>query len=305
MKIKTRKLILAAIIAYIILILYLLFLGFNRLENLTSGYGYVFMLIPSEVPLNFPRISFSWLYNFGNIAAFIPFGVIFPLLYRVRFGRFITRFILVILIMETIQSLTHLGTFDIDDVISNTLGATIGYVIYKVGFSSTVTVKKLMASTLSAIVLLIGIITISEVIELALEKKEGPIQALNNWKEQDGKTPMTENLPSFNVANETITPKMNLYKSENGESTSYTYNLSNKKDVIFYATFGITHNEEFKGELIIIKDGEILVQYDEIYNQSVESVIMPLGTVNEITIIVSDNAKLWDVGLSEKKHWWQ
>ncbi|BBH22517.1 hypothetical protein Back11_38620 [Paenibacillus baekrokdamisoli] len=63
---------------------------------------------------------------------------------QIRFGRFIVLFILAILVLETLQSLTHLGAFDVDDVISNTLGGAIGYVVYRAGFSSTIITAFLM-----------------------------------------------------------------------------------------------------------------------------------------------------------------
>lgn len=47
-------------------------------------------------------------------------------------------------------------------------------------------------------------------------------------------------------------------------------------------------------------------QYNEQYNNGAEPLNIPFyDKVNEITIIVSGNAKLWDVGFSEMKHWWE
>ncbi|RNB76440.1 VanZ family protein, partial [Brevibacillus fluminis] len=39
--------------------------------------------------------------------------------------------------------------------------------------------------------------------------------------------------------------------------------------------------------------------------QGAEAIKLLLPTANEITITVSGNAKLWDVGISEQKHWWE
>ena len=60
--------------------------------------------------------------------------------------KFITLFILVISSLEVLHSLTFLGTFDIMDIISNTLGSIIGVVTYKIGFSSEITFKKIVLS---------------------------------------------------------------------------------------------------------------------------------------------------------------
>ncbi|MGE7187096.1 VanZ family protein [Peribacillus sp. NPDC006672] len=306
MEIKLRKLILVGTIFYTILILYFLFFAFNRLDNRLdySEYGYTFMFVPELVPLSFPRLAFSWLYDLGNIAAFIPFGILIPLLYRVSFRKFISLFVLSILILETIQPLTYLGSFDVDDVISNTLGATIGFFAYRVGFSSKMSYKKLIVSALSICVLLIGVMLISETINFALEKREGPILALDEMKEITGSMPMTEDLPSFNMGKK-IEPKMNVYTSEGDKGKEYTYILGNKKDVIFYANFGIPDNEEFKGEVVIKADGQPVIQISEEHYFGVEPLLRPFDMINEITIIVSGNAKLWDVGISEKKHWWE
>ncbi|OAB31240.1 VanZ family protein [Paenibacillus macquariensis subsp. defensor] len=306
MEVKLRKTLFVGTIMYTFLILYFLFFAFNRIEHQhqASEYGYTFMLIPESVPLLFPNLSdlsFSWIYNLGNIAAFIPYGILIPLLYRTRFVKFISVFILAILVLETLQALTYLGSFDVDDVISNTLGAAIGFVMYKVGFASKISYKKLIVSVLSMGVLLIGIIAISETIHYVLEKREGPIQALHDVKEITGSMPLTENLPSLTVAGKGIEPKMNVYSSEGGSSKKYTYILGNKKDVLFYSYYGITD----KGEVEIIVDGQRIAQLNDQYYQEAEALDRHFEKINEITIIVSGNAKLWDVGFSEMKHWWE
>ncbi|WP_116190250.1 VanZ family protein [Paenibacillus taihuensis] len=53
--------------------------------------------------------------DLGNIAAFIPFGFLLPWLYRISFARFITLFFLSMLVIETTQALTLLGSFDLND----------------------------------------------------------------------------------------------------------------------------------------------------------------------------------------------
>ncbi|AJS61458.1 VanZ family protein [Paenibacillus sp. IHBB 10380] len=309
MEVKLRKTLFVGTILYTFLILYFLFFAFNRIEHQTSEYGYTFMLIPEGVPLRFPNLydlSFSWIYSFGNIAAFIPFGILIPLLYRTRFVKFISVFVLVILVLETLQALTYLGSFDVADVMSNTLGATIGFCAYKVGFSSKISWKKIITSGLTVVVLLIGIMGISEMIDYAIEKREGPIQALHDVKEVTGSMPLTENLPSLTVAGKGIEPKMNVYSSEGELSKKYTYILGNKKDVLFYSYYGIPD----KGEVEIIVDGQKIAQLnaqlnDQYYQEAEGLVDRHFEKINEITIIVSGNAKLWDVGFSEMKHWWE
>ncbi|MDR0269908.1 VanZ family protein [Paenibacillus sp.] len=302
MKTTSRKIILVGTICYTILILYFMFFAFNRLDGVAIVEEHTFILVPEGLPLKFPELNYSWIVDFGNIAAFIPFGILFPLLYRVRFGKFITLFVLVILVLETIQALTYLGSFDVNDVISNTIGAMIGYVAYRVGFSSKISYKKLMASALSIVVLIFGVMVVSEIIK----KREGPIQTLTVMKEMSGTTPMTENLPSFTVAGERIEPKMNVYSSEGESTKTYNYILGNKETVWLYFYFGIPDNVDFKGEAKIIIDGQEVYRLDEQSSQGAEALReVPFNKVNELTIIVSGKAKLWDVGIRGMQHWWE
>ncbi|WP_237899831.1 VanZ family protein [Brevibacillus brevis] len=302
METKSRKVILVGTICYTILILFFMFFAFNRLDGATSVEGYTFILVPEGVPLKFPELTYSWIVDFGNVAAFIPFGILFPLLYRVRFGKFISLFVIAILVLETIQALTYLGSFDINDVISNTLGAAIGYVAYRVGFSSNISYKKLIASALTIVVLIFGVMVVSEI----LKKREGPVQSLTVMKEMTGTTPMTENLPSFTVAGERIEPKMNVYSSEGEPTKTYTYILGNKENVWLSFYFGIPDNGDSTGEAKIIVDGQEISQLNEQSYQGAEALReLPFNEVNEITIIVSGNAKLWDVGVRGMQHWWE
>ncbi len=67
------------------------------------------------------------LYIISNIVVFIPFG----LLLRYYF-RFLTSFLIcigLILFFETMQGVTNLGYFDIDDIILNSIGGLLGIII--------------------------------------------------------------------------------------------------------------------------------------------------------------------------------
>lgn len=69
----------------------------------------------------------------GNIILFIPIGVLFPLTGDehkcVKTGFIALCFSIII---EIIQMVSHRGYFEIDDLILNTLGAVMGYGIYRV-----------------------------------------------------------------------------------------------------------------------------------------------------------------------------
>ena len=68
----------------------------------------------------------------GNIIGFVPLGILLPALFLSIRG--IWRIALVCfcisLLFETTQLLTGLGSFDVDDIILNTLGGIIGYLVF-------------------------------------------------------------------------------------------------------------------------------------------------------------------------------
>jgi glycopeptide antibiotics resistance protein len=66
-----------------------------------------------------------------NAAAFIPYGILLPLSYASFRGLWKTMLVgvLSILFIETFQMVTCLGTFDVDDILLNSLGILIGWFI--------------------------------------------------------------------------------------------------------------------------------------------------------------------------------
>ncbi|MCI8586988.1 MAG: VanZ family protein [Clostridia bacterium] len=71
----------------------------------------------------------------GNIIAFAPFGIFLPILYKDKINnikKFILTMIIIVFIVECIQFITKSGTFDVDDIILNVLGATIMYGITRI-----------------------------------------------------------------------------------------------------------------------------------------------------------------------------
>lgn len=70
---------------------------------------------------------------FGNIAIFIPFGFLVPLVSNRRFTGFKTALAAIITVsaVETYQLITKTGVFDVDDFILNWSGVLIGWLIYQ------------------------------------------------------------------------------------------------------------------------------------------------------------------------------
>lgn len=70
----------------------------------------------------------------GNIAAFLPFGIFFPLLSRNNRSFWKVSFLSfeLSLLVEVIQLVTRVGSCDVDDVILNTVGGMLGYACFKI-----------------------------------------------------------------------------------------------------------------------------------------------------------------------------
>lgn len=69
----------------------------------------------------------------GNVIAFMPLGFLLPLLFPKKAGS-LSRVILLSLMLslgvELTQLVMNVGTFDVDDLLLNTAGGIIGYVVY-------------------------------------------------------------------------------------------------------------------------------------------------------------------------------
>lgn len=79
--------------------------------------------------------TFGWLSNlFGNVVGFLPFGFILPIICRSlrNFWSIVFSGFLFSLLVETIQLITKVGCFDVDDLILNTLGAVLGFAAFAV-----------------------------------------------------------------------------------------------------------------------------------------------------------------------------
>lgn len=69
---------------------------------------------------------------FGNIAIFIPFGLLLPAFLKEKSKKIIINGLVFSVLIEIIQFIFAMGSADIDDVIFNTSGVIIGYAIYNI-----------------------------------------------------------------------------------------------------------------------------------------------------------------------------
>lgn len=144
MKRETKKMIrqvgIVLFVVYILLLMYALFFSEAYGRGAQVEHVYRYNLMP------FVEIRRFWSYRgqlgnvalftniFGNVLGFIPFGFILPVIwYRMRSG-----FLIVLsgfalsLFVETVQLVTRVGCFDVDDLILNTLGTAIGYLAFAI-----------------------------------------------------------------------------------------------------------------------------------------------------------------------------
>ena len=68
----------------------------------------------------------------GNILAFVPFGVLFPMMRRKKSGLIdvFANALVLVLGIEIFQLFSAFGAFDVDDIILNCFGAVLGYIVY-------------------------------------------------------------------------------------------------------------------------------------------------------------------------------
>ncbi|WP_294234576.1 VanZ family protein [uncultured Chryseobacterium sp.] len=120
------------IVPYTLFLLYLMFFGMGRQqmdENLLT-------VEPIVSTINFIKGCISWkdavVIVGGNIVMFMPFGFlgwIFPKLNV--FKNLICTFVSAITIVEALQYFSRMGIFEVDDIILNTFGVFLGFLIKK------------------------------------------------------------------------------------------------------------------------------------------------------------------------------
>ncbi len=74
---------------------------------------------------------------FGNVIAFMPYGFLLPLLNRAYRKFYIIAILSIIfsLLIEAAQLLLKVGVFDVDDILMNSLGGILGYLVFLISHS--------------------------------------------------------------------------------------------------------------------------------------------------------------------------
>lgn len=132
---KQRRLARLALLVYALVLVYFMFFGFGRLERYSS---FQYSLKIYSIPLWFPkRLSDTWriwIFSVGNLAAFMPLGALIPAsLSRAwrKYWKCLILFLAGIVALELLQMLSLLGSFDVEDILVNTMGFSAGYAAWE------------------------------------------------------------------------------------------------------------------------------------------------------------------------------
>jgi len=126
--------------------LYNLFAAIGSMERTISIIPFKSLLDMINNNISVTRILENIL---GNIAIFIPFGLLLPIVQKDKSKKIILYGLITSALIEIIQYVFALGSSDIDDLMLNTLGTVIGYLLYKIIH------KKAHADTLTAISIIV------------------------------------------------------------------------------------------------------------------------------------------------------
>lgn len=135
---KRQKLGWVLFLMYLCLLAYFMFFSesFGRTD---TDRGYAYNLVPLKEITRYFRYYRTlgmplFLINIvGNMVAFMPFGFFLPIISRrsrkwyntVSFGLIFS------LILETLQLIFKVGSFDVDDMLLNMVGAGLGFLVYR------------------------------------------------------------------------------------------------------------------------------------------------------------------------------
>lgn len=161
---KRYTLLVTLLIIYTIIIIYFMFFGFGRPQINNTIQEYRFSIIPTRIPLWYPKkLSLLWFFSLGNLLAFVPFGILIPMIFNIRYLKFIFIFLISITTLEILQMITYLGSFDAEDIIINSIGASIGFFSYKISDTFKLISQKILSISLLILILTFAMIIFAEI----------------------------------------------------------------------------------------------------------------------------------------------
>ena len=119
-----------SLLLYTICIIFLMFFAFGR-QSGTPDVALRYSFVITGIPLWMPRhFSLLWVFSMGNLLAFAPFGLLLPRAFPTRlhsYSRCLAVFAAAVIALELMQMLTRLGSFDMEDILVNTWGFSLGF----------------------------------------------------------------------------------------------------------------------------------------------------------------------------------
>lgn len=166
---KEKKVKRILLVGYTALILYFMFLGFGRISRFDS---FQYNLAVSAIPLWLPKhftldILCLWAFAMGNLMAFIPFGVLIPVnipTQRKLFLKSAAVFLTGITVLEAVQMVSLLGSFDVEDILINALGFVIGYGAWRFSGQGRNVSNQILLFCIACVILVIAAIMCAEFI---------------------------------------------------------------------------------------------------------------------------------------------
>ena len=126
-------------VAYLLLLGYVVFFssGFGREEH--TEYRYNLTLFQEigrfySFGMRTGAWDLFWLNVVGNVCVFVPFGAFLPALFA-KCQKLIAVMLFSLelsLTVELVQLVTKVGSFDVDDLLLNTIGGILGFWMYKI-----------------------------------------------------------------------------------------------------------------------------------------------------------------------------
>lgn len=136
---KNQKLGWVLFVLYLVALVYFMFFAesMGRTGNSQAEYAYNLELFKEIRRFIVYREQLGWkavvLNLGGNVAGFMPFGFILPIVSRrgrAWYNAFLLGFFLSLCI-ESTQLVFKVGSFDVDDLLLNTVGGILGFLSYK------------------------------------------------------------------------------------------------------------------------------------------------------------------------------
>lgn len=125
------------LLAYIAILLKLIVFKYppGMIFDVTSSYYGNYIPFKTILPYlsGEPSWTIAILNLAGNIVPFLPLGLIAPFLYRpLTWKHVLAVSIFFAVAIEGVQMIFRMGIFDVDDILLNVLGITLGYVLFVV-----------------------------------------------------------------------------------------------------------------------------------------------------------------------------